>query len=121
MENLLTQLFQHLIALVEHKVLDVLHAEGLVPNEGQGAPRSSHDDVGAVLLQGVFVVLDGHPPKEDGDLHAGHVLGEALVLLADLEGQLSSVAHHQDRHLKGNKKNTQLHLKLHNFCFFTTV
>lgn len=32
-------------------------------------------------------------------LNSGHILGEALVLLADLEGQFSRVAHHQDRHL----------------------
>lgn len=102
MEALLTQLFQHLVALVQHKVLDVLHAEGLVPNEGQGAPRSPHNNVRAVLLQGVLVVLDGHPPEEHGNLHAGHVLGEALVLLADLEGQLPSVAHHQNGHLRSN-------------------
>ena len=33
-------------------------------------------------------------------LDSGHVLGEALVLLADLEGQLAGVAHDQDRDLE---------------------
>ena len=35
----------------------------------------------------------------EAHLDAAHVLGESLVLLADLEGQLAGVAHDDDRHL----------------------
>ena len=35
----------------------------------------------------------------EAHLNATHVLGESLVLLADLEGQLAGVAHDDDRHL----------------------
>lgn len=102
----LTQLLQHLIAFIEHKVLDVLHAEGLVTNEGQRTSGCSYDDVRAVLFQDFLILLDSQATKEHRHLDSGHVLGEALVLFADLEGQLSCVAHHKNRHLQEN--NTEL-------------
>jgi hypothetical protein len=37
------------------------------------------------------------------NLDAGHVLGETLVLLADLEGQLAGMTHDDDRNLKRQK------------------
>lgn len=61
--------------------------------------RRSHHKVGAVLLQRVLVLLDGQAPEDHGCLDGRHVLGEALILFADQEGQLSCVAHHQHRHL----------------------
>jgi hypothetical protein len=61
--------------------------------------RRSHHKVGAVLLQCVLVLLDGQAPEDHGCLDGRHVLGEALILFADQEGQLSCVAHHQHRHL----------------------
>ena len=77
-------------------MLDVLQVQGLVADQSQDASWRAHHDVGAVLLQDVLVLLDGHATKEHGRLDSGHVLGEALVLLADLEGQLSRVTHDQD-------------------------
>lgn len=97
---LLTQLLQHFITLIKHKVFDVLQAEALVVDEGQGTSRSSDDNVRTVLLQDFLVLLDGQATKEHGHLDTGHVLGEALILFADLEGQLSSVAHYKNRHLE---------------------
>lgn len=97
---LLTQLLQHFITLIKHKVFDVLQAEALVVDEGQCTSWSSDDDVRTVFLQDVLVLLHGHATEEHGHFNAGHVLGEALVLFADLEGQLSSVAHYKDRHLE---------------------
>ena len=77
-------------------MLDVLQVQGLVADQRQDASWRAHHDVGAVLLQDVLVLLDGHATEEHGRLDSGHVLGEALVLLADLEGQLSRVTHDQD-------------------------
>lgn len=94
-----TELLEHLVTLVQDEVLDVLQDQGLSPDEGQCAAGRAHHDVGAVLLQHLLVFLDGHAAEEHGCSHSGHVLGEALVLLADLEGQLSRVAHDQHRHL----------------------
>ena len=56
--------------------------------------------MGAVVLQHLLVLGNGHPAEEDSDLDVGQKLGESFILLADLEGQLPGVAHHQDRHLK---------------------
>lgn len=99
----LTQLFQHFIALIKHKVFDVLQAEGLVVDQGQGTSRSSNHNVRAVLLKDFFILLYSQATKEHGHLDTWHVLGEALILFADLEGQLPSVAHDKNRHL-GEKK-----------------
>ncbi len=74
-------------------MLDVLQSEGLVPDEGEDAAWCSDDDMRAVLLQDLLVLLDGQTTKEYRCLYCGHVLGEPLILFADLEGQLSCVAH----------------------------
>lgn len=74
-------------------MLDVLQAKVLVPGESEDAARGPNHDVGAVLLQNLFVLLDVHASKEYSCLYCGHVLGETLVLFTDLEGQLSRVAH----------------------------
>lgn len=41
------------------------------------------------------------------NLDAGHVLGEVLVLLADVEGQLPRVAHDQDGHLGAGRRSSR--------------
>lgn len=74
-------------------MLDVLQSKGLVPDEGQDAAWRPDDDVRAVLLQDLFILLDGQATEEHCRFYCGHVLGETLVLFADLEGQLSCVAH----------------------------
>lgn len=96
---LLTQLLQHLITFVEHKVFNILQAEGFAVDEGQSTSWSSYNDVGAVLLQDFLVLFDGQATEEYRHLDSGHVLGEALVLFADLESQLSCVAHYENRDL----------------------
>lgn len=99
----LTQLFQHFVALVQHKVFDVLQLEDLAVDQRQGATGCSHHNVRTVLLQHLLVLLNGHAAEEHRHLDARHVLGEALVLFADLKGQFSGVAHDKDWHLEENK------------------
>lgn len=103
----LTQLLKHFIALVEHKVFDVLQVEDLAVDQRQGASGCSHHNVWAVLLQHFLVLLHGHAAEEHRHLDSRHVLGETLVLFADLEGQLSGVAHDKHGHLK-NKQTFRL-------------
>lgn len=98
--SLLTQLLQHLIALIKNKVFDVLQAEVLLEDECADTPGGSHNNMRAVLFQDLLILLDGHATEEHRYLDGGHVLGETLILFADLEGQLSSVAHDKDRHLE---------------------
>lgn len=81
-------------------MFDVLQTEGLVPDERQDATRRPDDNVRAVLLQDVLVLLDGHAAEEHGRFDCGQVLGEALVLFTDLEGQFPRVTHDQHRHLR---------------------
>lgn len=98
-----TKLLEHLVTLIQHKVLDVFEAEGLVADEGEDSAWCAHYNVRAALLQHVFVLLDWQASEEHRALHVGHVLGESLVLFADLEGQLTSVAHDQHRHLTAKR------------------
>lgn len=58
--------------------------------------------VGVLVLENLGVLLDGSATVEDASLDVGHVLGETVVLVADLESQLTSVAHDQDRAFAGD-------------------
>ena len=81
-------------------MLDVFQVEGLLARESEDAAGCADDDVWTVCLEDRLVLLDGHAPEEHSDLDVVHVLAEALILLADLERQLSRVAQHKHRHLQ---------------------
>ena len=81
-------------------MLDVLQVEGLLACESEDAAGGADNDVWTVSLEDRLVLLDGHATEEHSDLDVVHVLAEALVLLADLECQLSRVAQHKNRHLQ---------------------
>lgn len=70
-------------------MFDVLEVEAAVSTEGQDPARCSHDNVGAVALKGLLVLLDADSTKEDSRLHIVKVLAEPFILLVDLEGKLS--------------------------------
>lgn len=95
----LTQLFQHLIALVENEMFQVLQVEFLVANESENATWCPNDNMRRCCLQNLFVLLDWHSTEENCNLHARHVLAEAFVFLADLESEFTSVAHDQNVNL----------------------
>ncbi len=84
-------------------MFDVFQTEDLGAGQGQDTSRGSHDDVGAILLQDFFVLLDGHASEEHSDLDIVDVLAEALILLTDLESQLTSVSQDQNRDLKNTE------------------
>lgn len=60
----LTQLLQHLVTLVQHKMLHVPQVEAPVPHESQDPAWGPHYHMGTVLLQHFFVLLDGEAPEE---------------------------------------------------------
>ena len=91
-------------------MFDVLQVEGVVADECQDAARCADHNVGTVLLEDIFVLLDGQAAEEYGRLDRRHVLGEALVLLADLEGQFSRVAHDEDGYLLSTRGLGQIQL-----------
>ena len=55
-----------------------------------------HDDQG---IRRAYLRLKRYTAEKDADAYVGHVLGEALVLLGDLEGQLSRMTKHEYRNL----------------------
>lgn len=91
----LTGLVEHLVALVKDKDADTTEAESLVADKRLEAAGSANDDVRAsiLVLKGLHVGLDGSTTIEDASLDVGHVLAETFVLIANLVGQLTSVAH----------------------------
>lgn len=90
-------------------MLQAGEAEMLVADEGVDSTGGADDDVRvSVLVAEEFdVLLDGSSSVEDTDLDVGQELGEAVVLIADLVGQLAGVAHDQDG------RNTCLRLLVH--------
>merc|ERR1719273_1574075 len=93
------QLLQHLVTLVQHEMLQVLQWELLALDEGQNPAGSSNNNMRTVALENLLVLRDRHPSEKHSNLDVGQKLGESLVLLTDLEGQLSGVTHHQHRNL----------------------
>ena len=82
-------------------MFDVLEVECLVVGQSLDASWCPHHDVWAVLLEHLLISLDGQTTEEHSHLHIVGVLAEALILFADLEGQLTSVAQNQHWDLQG--------------------
>lgn len=98
---------EHLVALVEDEDTHTAEAENLVTDQRIKTTRGSDDDVRASILalDRLDILLDGSTAVEDTGLDVGQVLAEAVVLVADLERKLTSVAHDEDRDLAGNRLN----------------
>lgn len=96
-----TDLVEHLVALIENKVLDVSELEGLLTDKGKDTAGSTDKDVWAEILvaEDVLISLQRRTTVEDLGANLGEVLAEASELVLDLEGQLASVAENDDRDL----------------------
>lgn len=71
--------------------------------------RSDNDMRMRVLVaQELDVLLDGRTAIEDADAHIRQELGESVILVPDLVGKLTSVAHDQDR--RGTRLGLVVHL-----------
>ena len=101
---ILTNLIKHLVALIENESLDVAQRQLLIADQSVQTTGSGNHNVGVALLvrQNLDVLLDGSATVEDGSLDVGQVFGESGVLVLDLVGQLTSVAHHKDGALSRN-------------------
>lgn len=64
----LTELFKHLITFIQDKVFNVFEVEALISSQGQDAARGPHDNMRAVLLQHLFILLDRQTTKKHSDL-----------------------------------------------------
>ena len=103
----LTDLIQHLVALIEDEHANTAKAKVLVANKGVETAGGADDDVGVglLVLEELGVLGDGSAAVEDASLDIGHVLAETVVLIADLESKLACVAHNQDGALSSNGLN----------------
>jgi hypothetical protein len=95
------RLVEHLVTLVEDKDANAAKSQSLVTDKSLETTRSTDNDMRAsfLVLERLHVGLDGSTTIEDTGLDVGHVLAETVVLVADLVGQLTSVAHDNHRDL----------------------
>ena len=77
-------------------MLDMLEVQRLLPCQGQDSAGCSDDDVWAVGLQHLLVLLDADAAEEHCNLDIIQVFRKPLILFMNLEGQLACVAH--DKH-----------------------
>jgi hypothetical protein len=91
-------LIQHLVTLIEDEDANTAEAQILVPDKGLQPTRSTDDDVrmSILVLQDLRILGDRSTTVEDMRLDVGQVLAESCVLVADLEGKFTCVAHDQD-------------------------
>lgn len=91
-------LLQDLVTLVNDKVLDARDLQALVTNESVHTTRGTDKDVRALglVLEHLLVLGNGGTTVDDAGADIGHVLGETVVLVADLIGKLSGVAENKD-------------------------
>ena len=77
----------------------MLCVECLVLDQSQDAAGSSNNNVRAVVLQNLLVLLNADATKEDRNFDVVKVLAESLVLFVDLKCQLSGMCekHTQNR------------------------
>lgn len=91
----LTNLVEHLVALIEHESLDVAQTELLVANQCVETSWGSDDDVwvGVFAGQEFDILLHWGTSVEDCSLDVGHVLAEAGVFVLDLVRQFTGMTH----------------------------
>ena len=96
----LTKLFQHLITLVQNKMLHVLCVENLVPCKSIQTAWRGHNDMRAFAFVAEYfsVLCDWRTAIKSVDTNIGHVFSEAGVFVFYLESQLPSMTKHENRH-----------------------
>lgn len=97
----LTKLFEHFVALVQNEVFDFGGVQGLVPNKRIETSRGGDHNVRAfcLLAEELGVLGDGSTTEESVNADLWNVLGEPGIFVLNLERQLASVTHHEDRDL----------------------
>jgi hypothetical protein len=82
-------------------MFDLSGVQGFVPYESVETTGSSDNNVRAFRLVTKELGVLGYrsSTKESADSNLGHVLGKPRILVLNLERQLASVAHNEDRNL----------------------
>lgn len=94
----LTNFFEHLVALVENEDLEVGEVEVALLDKSEDSPGGANDDVGLLeTLEEGDVLLDGDTSEDDFGSDVRGVLEEADEFFVDLIGKLSVVAQDHGR------------------------
>ena len=89
--------FQHFVAFIQDKVLEVIQLEFLsADDQVLNTPRCANNNVRLGFFDFFNVRSDWCSAEEAGGFDAGQVLGEALEFFLDLDGQFAGVAHNHD-------------------------
>lgn len=100
----LTNLIQHLVTFIEHKVFDISKGEVLVSKQSVESTRGSDNDVGVLflVLQELYILGHGCTTVEYSGLDVWEVLAESSIFVLNLVSQLTSMAHDKDRAFSRN-------------------
>ena len=98
----------------------MLHVQVFVADQSQNSTWGSNNNVRAVGLQDLLILLNGHATEEHSDLHIISVLAESLILFADLESQFTSMTQHDHRDLKQRKLHNNIKSSLSEECLHST-
>ena len=93
-----------LIALIHHKVTDMGQVHSFFLSQSFHTARGTYNDVRALcrIFAHLTLLLDGQSTEEVAHTDVLHVSGETLILVADLECQLTGVAKNHHRNLTIN-------------------
>lgn len=84
----LTELLEHLVALIEDEMFDMTQVECLVARQCQDPAWCPHYNVWTVLLQHLFVLLDRQPSEEHCHLQAKHTCITCCETGVELQGTI---------------------------------
>jgi len=73
------ELFQHLVALVEHEMLDVLETQLAAADEREDTAWRTDDDVRRRLAEHFAILLDWHAAEEDANFDRREVFAESIM------------------------------------------
>jgi hypothetical protein len=92
---MLTNLIQHLVTFIQNENLAVSETKELVSDECVQSTWGGHNYVRVriLVLEDFGIFLNWGSAVEDSGLNVRHVLAETGVLVLNLVGQLTSMAH----------------------------
>ena len=89
------------VAFIHHEVFQVLHGDGVVPNEVCDAAGRADENV-ATSLQHLHVLLQGNAAKHRLDHYVVEEATQTMEFLRHLNGHLARVAEDETADLQGN-------------------
>src|SRR5277367_802094 len=93
--------FQHLVTLIQNKILDAVDPKILISNESIKPSRGRHNNMrtSLLILDQLDIFLDRSSAVKNRRSNFRHVFTEPGILVANLEGQFSGMTKDKDRDL----------------------